>query len=329
MTASTRPATSAPDRLTLLAAAVAIALGGGNAVGIRIVVQELDPFWAASIRFGAAATIFLLYTAARRLALPRGRALTGVVLYGMLAFGVAFALGFWGLVRVEAGLAMLILSLVPLLTLFLAAAHGLEPFSVRSLVGALGAVAGFAVIFIFDDGGARQFSVAGVVAILVAGIAISEAGVVVKAFPKVNPAVENGLAMAVGTIVLLVISAFFGESWVAPGDGETIAAMAYLVVAGSVVVFGLFVIILSRWTATAASYQFVLAPFVTLPVAAWLLSERLSAAMLVGAVIVAAGVYVAALHPHRTKEALAPIQCGPDVMVRHDGETAQDLIALR
>ncbi len=309
---------SSPDRLTLLAAAVVIVLGGGNAIGIRFLVRELDPFWGAALRFGAAALIFLIYVAFRRLPMPRGRALTGVVLYGILAFGGAFALGFWGLVRVEAGLAMVILSVVPLVTLFLAAAHGLESLSWRGIAGAMAAVVGFLIIFLLDDDAGGAVSTAGVLAVLGAAVAISEAGVIIKRFPKVNPAVENGLAMAVGTAVLIVLSLLTGEAWTAPSSSATIAALGYLVLAGSLVVFGLFIYILSRWSASAASYQFVLTPFITLPAAAWLLDERLSVSMLLGALAVVAGVYVGALHPKAERVESDTAQCGPDVLLRGD-----------
>jgi len=304
------------DRVTVLAAVVVIVLGGGNAIGIRFLVQELDPFWGAAIRFGAAAVLFLGYVAVRRLPLPRGQALIGVVLYGLLAFGGAFAFGFWGLVRVEAGLAMVILSVVPLVTLFLAAAHGLETLTWRGVAGALAAVAGFGVIFVIDQGSADRISTAGVLAVLAAAVAISEAGVIIKRFPKVNPAVENGLAMAVGAGVLLLLSLIAGETWTVPSQSDTRWALAYLVLAGSVVVFGLFIFILSRWTASAASYQFVLTPFITLPAAAWLLDEPLT----IGALVVVAGVYIGALHPSSRKDVTETAQCGPDVLVRLEEE---------
>lgn len=305
-----------PDRLTLVAAAVAILLGGGNAIGIRFVVQELDPFWGAALRFGIASVLFLAYVALRRLRLPRGRGLVGVLLYGLLAFGIAFALGFWGLVRVEAGIAMVIMSLVPLITLFLAAAHRLESLSWRGLLGGLAAVVGFLVMFGLDEGSGRSISTAGVVALLVAAVAISEAGVIIKSFPQVHPAVENGLAMGVGTVVLIVLSLSFGETWVLPSEADTNLALLYLVIAGSIVVFSLFIFILSRWTASATSYQFVLTPFVTFPAAAWLLDERLTLPMVVGGLAVVAGVYIGALHPKSLREEALPAQCGPDVMLR-------------
>ncbi len=318
MTEEVRTQTSTPDRLTLAAAAVVVVLGGGNAIGIRFVVRELDPFWGAALRFGAAGVLFLVYVALRRLPLPRGRALAGVILYGTLAFGGAFALGFWGLVRVQAGLAMVILSLVPLITLFLAAVHGLERFTFRGLVGELSAVIGFLVIFGLDQGSAEPISMAGVLALVAAAVAISEAGVIIKSFPKVHPALENGLAMLVGTVVLVILSVSFGERWAMPAEPETTAALTYLIVAGSLVVFALFLFILSRWTASAASYQFVLTPFITLPAAAWLLGESLTLPMLLGAVAVVAGVYIGALHPSRPETAVAAAQCGPDVLVRED-----------
>lgn len=320
------PNPSGLDRATVLAAIVVIVLGGGNAIGIRFLVQELDPFWGAAIRFGSAAFLFLAYVLVRRLPLPRGRALLGVVLYGVLAFGGAFAFGFWGLVRVEAGLAMVILSIVPLATLFLAAAHGLETLTWRGVLGALAAVIGFVVIFALDDGTGAPVSVAGVVAVLAAAVTISEAGVIIKQFPKVNPAVENGLAMAVGAVILLALSLVAGETWQAPSQTDTLVAMGYLVLAGSVVVFGLFIFILSRWTASAASYQFVLTPFVTLPAAAWLLGERLTLPMLLGALAVVAGVYVGALHPGSRKETDDTAQCGPDVLVRLEEEGLIDAV---
>ncbi|HSM44931.1 MAG TPA: DMT family transporter, partial [Acidimicrobiia bacterium] len=266
------------------------------------------------LRFGAAGLIFIAYVVLRRLSLPRGRALVGVVLYG-LTFGGAFALGFWGLVRVEAGLAMVILSLVPLITLFLAAAHGLERFTTRGLAGALAAVVGFAVIFGLDRGSGGPVSMAGVFSLVAAAVVVSEAGVIVKSFPQVQPAVENGLGMLVGTALLFVLSVIAGEAQVLPREQETTLALLYLVVAGSLVVFGLFLFILSRWTASAASYQFVLTPFVTFPAAAWLLGETLTLPMLLGAIVVATGVYVGALHPTKRGAEAAPVQCGPDVLV--------------
>ena len=49
--------------------------------------------------------------------------------------------------------------------------------------------------------------------------------------------------------------------------------MAYLIVIGSVVVFLLYLVVLRYWAASRASYGFVIIPFVTLLLSAWLDNE--------------------------------------------------------
>ena len=134
-----------------IAAFFAIALiGGGNAVGVVIAVDELDPMWAAGTRFLAAGAVFALIMVASRVPIPRRGALLGSALYGLFGFFGAFALLFWGLQEAPAGTAQTIIALVPLLTLLLAVAHGLERFRLRVLVGALVAFAG--LTFLVADG---------------------------------------------------------------------------------------------------------------------------------------------------------------------------------
>ena len=47
------------------------------------------------------------------MALPRGRALTGVVVYGALNFGLSYMFAYWALTEVTAGTAMIVLAIVP------------------------------------------------------------------------------------------------------------------------------------------------------------------------------------------------------------------------
>ena len=67
--------------MTAAFAAIAV-LVGGNAVGIRFSNRELDPLWGAGLRFALAAIVLGAAMAVLRLELPRGRALTGALLFG-------------------------------------------------------------------------------------------------------------------------------------------------------------------------------------------------------------------------------------------------------
>ncbi len=124
-----------------------VLLGGVNAVAVRIADGELAPLWGATLRFGIAAGVLLVIVALTRTPLPRGRALTGSVLYGAIGFAAAFGCIHWALARVPPASAQTILALVPLLTFLFAVTQGLERFRAASLVGALVAFAGIAVIF--------------------------------------------------------------------------------------------------------------------------------------------------------------------------------------
>jgi hypothetical protein len=92
-----------------------------------------------------------------------------------------------------------------------------------------------------------------------------------------------------------------------------------LVVFGSIVLFGLYLFALQRWTASAVSYVTLLMPLVTIPVAAVLISETVSVSFLAGGALAVIGVYVGAfLHvrPRRTSasglaECLPVENCGP------------------
>jgi drug/metabolite transporter (DMT)-like permease len=91
----------------------------------------------------------------------------------------------------------------------------------------------------------------------------------------------------------------FGESYAVPEVTSTWVAQVYLVTFGTVGVFGLYLFVLSRWSASATSYEFVLAPVVGIALAAWLFDERITAGFAIGSILVLFGVYLGALRPAR------------------------------
>lgn len=72
------------------------------------------------------------------------------------------------------------------------------------------------------------------------------------------------------------------------------------VLIGTVGVFAVYLYVLSTWTASAVSYEFVLAPLVAIVLAAWLLDEPVTRTFAAGSVMVVAGVYLGAIRPART-----------------------------
>ena len=118
---------------------------------------------------------------------------------------------------------------------------------------------------------------------------------VYKLFPRSDPLATNGIAMSAGAAVLILVSLLAGESWFLPTAPATWAAYVYLVLIGTVVLFYLYLHVLSRWTASATSYAFLLFPVATIVMSAWLTDETISPKFLAGGFIVAIGVWIGAL----------------------------------
>jgi len=285
--------TTRASHSTLVAFVVLVIIGGGNPVAVQFSNGELPPFWGAAARFALAAAIFWVILLVRRVAVPKGRALVGAVLYGTLAVGASYALLYWGILKIPAGVFIVILSLGPLMTMLFAVAHRLEPFRWRGLAGALIALAGIALGVGAELG--RSVPIPSLLAVVAGAACIAEGSVVYKLFPGTKPLPTNAVAFTTGAGILLVVSLIAGESWSLPTQPRTIAAFTYLVVVGSVLLFYLYLLVLSRWTATATSYSFLLFPIATIVIAALITKERVTPTFLVGASIALVGIWIGAL----------------------------------
>jgi drug/metabolite transporter (DMT)-like permease len=300
-----------PDRATLLSFAGVVLLGGLNAIAVKATVTDLDALWGAGVRFAAAGVLLAAIVGVSRRSWPRGRSLVGALLYGLLAFAASYGLLYVALREVPAGTAIVFLALVPLMTFGLAILHRQERFRVQGLVGAIIALGGVAIVV--ADQLSAEVPIEAMLLILVGTLCIAESGVIVKWIPRSDPFATNGVAMLVGAFVLLLLSAIMGEAWTPPAEPGTWGAMVYLVLLGSVTMFGLYLFALKRWTASAMSYVTLLMPLVTVPIAAVLLAEQVTLMFGLGSAIALAGVYVGAfltIRPRRSTQTSVP-ECLP------------------
>jgi drug/metabolite transporter (DMT)-like permease len=302
MTTHTQASSAFPERSTLIAFLVFILIGGGSSVAIRITYAEMAPFWAATSRFLLAAIVLWSIVFFKRLPLPKGRALLGALLFGTLTVGFAFLLISWGLVATPASRYQILMATVPLLTVFLSSAHGIEAITRRGVGGSLLAVGGIA--FTFGGPTSSQLSLPHVAAILMAAVFMAEGGVLIKKFPRNPPLITNAIGMTVGGLILAVASLASGEAWTIPTQTSTWVAFLYLVVLVTVLAFLLYMFVLGKWSASRTSYGFVLLPLVTIVVASTFAGEPITSNFLVGAGLVLGGVLVGALLPSKTRPAI-------------------------
>ena len=309
---------SRPDGTTIAAFFAVAVLGGLNGIAVKAQVQELDPFWSAGSRFVAAGVLLVVIVLATRRSFPSGASLRGAALYGALAFCAPFGLIYPALREVPASTAMVFIALVPLETFILAVLLKREAFKLQGLVGAIVSAGG--VLLVVSDQLGAAIPLAPMLLVLVGTVFIAISAIALKSIPRADPYGTNAVAMLTGGGSLLVLSLVAGEAWALPSLAATWVASAYLVVLGSIALFGLYLFALRRWTASAVSYTTLLMPLVTLPVAAILFGESITLPFLLGAAVAIIGLYIGAVLPVRPRRSTVtaapeclPIEDCPEV----------------
>jgi drug/metabolite transporter (DMT)-like permease len=290
---------------TALAAFVACNLTvATNPIAVRFSNRQLAPLWGAGLRFAIAALLLVGLMVVLGLAPPRGRALTGTIVFGALNFAAGVGLAYYAFVHVHAGFGQLVFALVPLAALLLAALQGQERISVRPITGAALALGGVAVLSEAQLG--ADVPLPALLALGLSLICVAQAAVMVRRLPPTHPITINAVGSAAAAAILLPASLLVGESPEVPPDATTWFALAYLVLMGSIVMVMLYLMVLARWEASRAAYVFVLSPFLTLILSAWLDNEAIGAGLFLGGFLILAGVYVGALRPRAPRVAAVP-----------------------
>ena len=105
----------------------------------------------------------------------------------------------------------------------------------------------------------------------------------------------GGAYGAVGALMLWIASVAASEPWTLPSQSSTWLAVVWLATAGSVGLFYLVLLVIQRWTASAAVYSLALTPVVAIALGAVLAGEPVTIGVVAGAAIVLLGVYVGAI----------------------------------
>ncbi|HEX6207150.1 MAG TPA: EamA family transporter [Actinomycetota bacterium] len=293
------------ERIALASFIAGSVLAGGNAVAVRFSNRELEPLWGAGLRFALAGLLGLGVMAAMRLAFPRGRALWWAMLYGTLNFAGSFSLAYYALLELHAGFGQTLLSLVPLATLLVAVAWRQERLRASGVVGSLVALAGVAVM---SGASVQEVHLPSVLASVGAALCFAQAAVLVRWMPRVHPVTMNAVGMATGAVLLILGSLIAGEAIELPQRAATWWSIAYVVPIGSIVVFFLYLVVLRYWRASRAAYEFVIIPFFAVALSAWLDDEPIGWGLVLGGLLVLAGVYVGALRPGIERDESAPAE---------------------
>lgn len=277
-----------------VAFAACCAVWGTTFLVIKSSNEGFPPLWGAALRLALAAAILAVVWAFTREAMPRGRVLGVVVLFGLLDFGVNLGFLYWGESRgVPSGLSAVFYATVPVLTLLLARLVGQERLDAGRLAGVLLAFVGVGVVFA-SELTARADAWA-LLAILAAAVSAALSSVLLRTIPAqpVLPTVTLGCGAS--ALLLALASLVLGEPWSFPAEAAAWWPILYLAVLGSIVAFGLFTWLLNQWDASSVTLVGVIVPVVAVVVGVVVGRERLAWTTLAGGALVVGGVATAVL----------------------------------
>lgn len=275
-----------------LAAFVSCALiWGSTFLAIRIGNDTLPPMWACAIRFLLAAIILNGLVFLRGQRWPKGPAMTAAFLFGLLEFGISMPLLYWGELVVPSGLAAVFFAVCPIVSMLLARAFKMETLSAVRLGAGVLAFGGVAIVFWGEL--MRGGSTMGMLAIFLAAVSAASAGIFLQRGPKQDAIATNAVGVVIGFVCVLLISLIKGEPRPIPSGFKEVFPVIYLAVLGSVVAFGLFAWLITRWRATTAAFIGVIVPVIAVILGAIARNEALAPGSLVGAFVVVVGVTIA------------------------------------
>lgn len=214
---------------------------GSTYLGIRIVVETLPPFLSGGTRFVTAGLLLAAIVAWRQG--PAALKVTRRELGSAALVGLLLILGGNGLVvlaetSIPSGLAALLVAAVPVWVVLLRTAFGDRP-GLGAFGGVLLGFAGLGVLTV--PGLSGEVKIGGVLLVLVAALLWSVGSVSSARLPMpANPFTASAYEMLAGGLAALTLGLVRGEQHgldLGAVSGRSWAALAYLIVFGSLVAF--------------------------------------------------------------------------------------------
>jgi drug/metabolite transporter (DMT)-like permease len=256
------------------------------------------------LRFTSAGLVLGAVMAVRRMPLPRGRVLGGLVLLGALGYVGQSLAYFTALKHASAGLTALLLYLFPALVALLAVVVDGERLTRVRAVAIVLALGGTAMTIDLNGGASPKGIVFGVLSALVYAVYVfTSSRVVGPAGPLASSTVILGSAGAVYGVLMLAQGVELPQT---PGGWMALGALSLL---STVVAVLTFFAGMERVGPVVTSLLSTVEPLVAVLLGAFVLSERLSVLQGVGGLLILAAVLLLA-RPEKPVAATLPPRSG-------------------
>ncbi|MFI5185886.1 MAG: DMT family transporter [Chitinophagales bacterium] len=269
---------------------------GTTYIASRIGAQHIPGLFVSGVRQFSSGLILVSFFLVRGYSLPRWEILKKISFQGIILLCVANGLLTWSLEYISSGLAAVIAALVPLfVTVFTLWLSTCEKISKWMIIGMLIGLAGVVTIFYDYLGQLHNKSfLFGVVLALLSTLSWSF-GTVYTSKQKLSVDIlfGVGLQMLSAGIVMLVICGLTGKYVnLADAGYNSLYALAYLVVFGSLLAYSAYVFAISKLPTALVSIYAYINPIVAVGLGWLLLREKMNGNMILGTMITLAGVWL-------------------------------------
>lgn len=289
----------------VLAFAIIYFVWGSTFLAIRVGVREVPPFLLAAIRFLIAGGALYGWMRVRGTPSPTRREWGAATLIAVLIFVFDYGLLFWAERRVPSGIAAVMMATIPV---FMAISEILilktQQLTARLAICLLVGIGGVAVLVSrsvrFGD---APIDAVGACALVVAAISWSVASALTRKLPLPSTkAMSSGAQMLAGGVLLTVTAGLLGEFHgfrVQAVSAKAGLALAYLIVAGSIIGYTAYVWLIHHESPTKVGTYAYVNPVVAVAVGYFFGGEAISLRTIFGTLLVLVSVVLITTSPAR------------------------------
>ena len=281
-----------PTWQVLLAFAIIYFVWGSTFLAIRVGVREVPPFLLAGIRFLTAGIVLYGWMRARRTPSPALRQWGSASLLAVLIFVFDYGLLFWAEKRVPSGIAAVMMATIPVFTaLSEIIILGTQRLSARLATALLIGMGGVAVLVSRTPSLAEvPIDPAGACALIVAAISWSLATALTRKLPlPARKEMSSAAQMLAGGLLLTFTAALLGEFrgfHLQTVSRSAWLALAYLIVAGSIVAFTAYVWLIHHESPTKVGTYAYVNPMVAVLIGYFFGGEAIGPRTILGTILV-------------------------------------------
>lgn len=281
------------EEIKVVAAYIVVCIVWGSTyLGIRIGVSDFPPELFSGIRNLVAGSIILMYARVKGLEFPKSRTdIRRLATVGFLLLCGSMGLISWAEQWVHSGVVSLMVASSPLMMALIETIVFKE--NTLGIKGWAGLLIGFGGVgfLVMSASGTGSIDIFGSILVILAAFFWSSGSVYSKRFKAAGSVVTHiGIQMLAGGVGLTTAGLLLGEASRVRFTVKSMAAMAYLIIFGSILAYSCYIYVLGKWPSSRAGTYAYINPLVAVTLGFLVLGEPITYHTIISMVVILGGV---------------------------------------